>query len=61
MPCFQLLSRGKLLIPSPTLANILCKGFAVLDAAGSVIQLHQKVPVRYAAEFLNEIFNLTNF
>ena len=60
MPYFQLLSRGRLTTPSPTLANIFCKGFAVLDTADSVILQHPKVPARYAAEYvlsehLNEI------
>ena len=42
MPYFQLLFCGGLLTPSPTLANIFCKDFAVLDVADSVIQQHQK-------------------
>ena len=52
LPYFQLLSRGRLILPSPTLANIFCKCFAVLDAADSVIQQHSKVPARYAAEYV---------
>ena len=44
MPHFQLLSGGGLITPSPTLANIFCKGFAVLDAPETVIQQHPKVP-----------------
>ena len=37
MPYFQLLSRGGLITPSPTLANIFGRGFAVLDAAEYVL------------------------
>ena len=47
--------------PSPTLANIFYRGFAVLDAAGSVIQQHPKVPARYATEdVLGEQLNKIN-
>ena len=52
LPYFQLLSRGGLLISSPTLANIFCKGFAVLDEADFVIQQQPKVPARYAAKYV---------
>ena len=60
MPYFQLLSREGLITPSPTLENIFCRGFTVLDAAHFVIQQHPKVPARYAtagvlSEQLNEI------
>ena len=61
MSYFQLLSRGGLLIPSPTLANIFGKGFAALDAADSVIQQHTKVPAGYPAEYvLSEYLNEIN-
>ena len=61
MSYFQLLSCGGLLIPSPTLANILGKNFAALDAADSVFQQHTKVPAKYAAEYvLSEYINEIN-
>ena len=40
MPYFQILFGGGLITPSPNLANIFCKGFAVINAAESIIPQH---------------------
>ena len=42
LPFFHQLSRGGLIIPSWGLANIFCKGFAILDAADHVILQHSQ-------------------
>ena len=49
---FQLLSRGKLTVPSPSVADFVGNGFAVLDAADEIISRFPNIPTKTACEYV---------
>ena len=49
---FKILSRGGLFVPSPSLAEFTCSGFAVLDICDAKIAKFPIIPTRTCAEHI---------
>lgn len=49
---FQLLSRGKLTVPSPAVADFVGNGFAILDAAEKKISKFPAIPTKTACDYV---------
>ena len=56
---FNLLSRGGLTVPSPSLAEFVVNGFAILDIADAIIARFPSIPTRNAAEFILKKYSHT--
>ena len=54
------LSRGKLIMPSKSLANFTCNGFAVLDMVDPLIQRYMNISVREAGEYVMKTYCVIN-